>query len=233
MPPSIAILGDYSPDSEPHRQTEAAIAHSAAAIGADLSCRWVATDAADDSLLRTHRGLWVAPGSPYKGFARTLSAIRLARETGTPCLGTCGGFQHMVLEYARNVLGFRDAAHAEYDPSASDLFLSKLACSLVGREMTLRFVPGSKVAGVYGSTAANESYYCNFGVNPDRVDLLRSSPLRVVGSDAEGEVRVVELPGHPFFVGTLYLPQARSTPDAPHPLVTAFVKAVAASPGAR
>jgi CTP synthase (UTP-ammonia lyase) len=71
-----------------------------------------------------------------------------------------------------------------------------------------------------------ESYYCNFGVNPDRVPLLKSGPLKITGSDSEGEVRIIELPDHPFFIGTLFVPQARSTPDNPHPLVTAFLKAV-------
>jgi CTP synthase (UTP-ammonia lyase) len=132
----------------------------------------------------------------------------------------------MILEYARNVLGFSDAQHAEYEPMASRLFVSKLKCSLAGREMQLRFVPGSKSAGIYGGLSAVERYYCNFGVNPDQVALLKEGPLVVSGSDAEGEVRVIELPEHPFFMGTLYVPQARSTPGAPHPLVNAFVRAV-------
>ena len=82
------------------------------------------------------------------------------------------------------------------------------------------------MAAIYGATTVVERYYCNFGVHPDRVGLLRSGPLRIVGSDAEGEIRVVELPGHPFFVGTLYVPQTRSTPTTPHPLVSAFLRAV-------
>jgi CTP synthase (UTP-ammonia lyase) len=91
--------------------------------------------------------------------------------------------------------------------------------------MQLQFASDSLVARCYGSDRAVERYYCNFGVHPDRVAVLGSGPLRIVGSDAEGEVRVVELSGHPFFVGTLYVPQARSTPDAPHPLVSAFLRA--------
>ena len=75
-----------------------------------------------------------------------------------------------------------------------------------------------------------EQYYCNFGVNPDKVPLLRKGPLQITGSDAEGEVRVVELPDHPFFVGTLFVPQLRSTPERPHPLVTAFIRAAGRIP---
>lgn len=92
--------------------------------------------------------MWVTPGSPYKNLEKTLWAIRFARENGIPCFGTCGGFQHMVLEYARNVLGYQDAQHAEYDPYASSLFISALACSLAGRTMELHFEPGSRVADI-------------------------------------------------------------------------------------
>jgi CTP synthase (UTP-ammonia lyase) len=132
----------------------------------------------------------------------------------------------MVLEYARNVLHFSDAQHAEYDPYASTLFITQLACSLAGREMTLQFVAGSMVAEIYGALSAKEEYYCNFGVDAGKVPLLTSSALRVTGSDGEGEIRVIELPAHPFFLGTLYVPQTRSTPAMPHPLVNAFLKAV-------
>jgi CTP synthase (UTP-ammonia lyase) len=132
----------------------------------------------------------------------------------------------MVIEYARNVLGFKDAHHAEYDPSASSLFISQLACSLVGREMQLNFVPGSQVAAIYGNLSAKEHYYCNFGVNPDCIEELKQGPLKISGSDAEGEIRVIEHPDHPFFIGTLFVPQTRSTPERPHPLVMAFLEAV-------
>src|SRR5262249_47370936 len=145
-----------------------------------------------------------------------------------PCLGTCGGFQHMIIEYARNVLGFVDAQHAEYDPYASNLFVSRLACSLSGREMQLQIVPDSLVSRGYNSTHAVEQYYCNFGVHPDRVAAISAGPLRIVGSDAEGEIRVIELTAHPFFVGTLFVPQTKSAPGAPHPLVTAFLQVIAA-----
>ncbi len=84
----------------------------------------------------------------------------------------------------------------------------------------------SQAAHICGSTEATEQYDCNFGVNPECVDSLKSGSLRVVGSDAEGEVRVVAYTDHPFFIGTLYVPQARSTKQLPHPLVTAFLQAM-------
>lgn len=227
MPKSIAILGEYSPEFEPHTTTDTAIAHSSAKLGVELSSVWITTDEIDENLFDTHAAIWVAPGSPYKNIDKTLWAIRQARENGLPCFGTCGGFQHMVIEYARGVLGFNDAQHAEYDPFASSLFVSELECSLAGRAMQLQFVAGSRTANIYNDLSAEEQYYCKFGVNPAHVARLAAGPLVVAGSDAEGEVRVIELSNHPFFIGTLFVPQMRSTPAEPHPLVTEFVRIVA------
>src|SRR5215212_7896835 len=219
MTTRIAFVGEYRPTFPPHPATQEACAHSAAALGAEVEAEWVATGDITIDAIGEFDGIWVAPGSPYQSLENTLAVIRHARETGVPCFGTCGGCQHIIIEYARNVLGFRDAQHAEYDPYASELFVSRLDCSLVGRELRIALASGSRVAGIYAATEAVEQYYCNFGVAPDKVDVIRGGPLRIAGSDAEGEVRVVELPGHPFFVATLFVPQMRSRPGQPHPLV--------------
>ena len=226
MTTSIALLGEYIPTFAPHASTNAAIEHSRNRLGVDITATWVSTGDIDQKLFAHYAGVWVAPGSPYKSMEKTLWAIRYARENKIPCFGTCGGFQHMVIEYARNVLGVKDAQHAEYDPNASRLFISQLACSLAGREMQLKFVPGSQVAAIYGGLSAKEHYYCNFGVNPEYIHELTHGPLKISGTDAEGEIHVMEHTGHPFFVGTLFVPQTRSTPEGPHPLVTAFLDAV-------
>ncbi len=223
---SIALLGEYTPTFPSHTATNAAIEHSRNILGVDISTKWVSTADIDQKLFERYSGIWVAPGSPYKNMDKTLWAIRHARENNIPCFGTCGGFQHMVIEYARNVLGFKEAHHAEYDPYASSLFISQLACSLAGREMQLNFAPGSQVAAIYQNLSAKEHYYCNFGVNPDCIDELKQGPLHISGSDAEGEIRIIEHPGHPFFIGTLFVPQSRPTSLRPHPLIIAFLKAV-------
>jgi CTP synthase (UTP-ammonia lyase) len=225
----ILIIGDYNDSFAPHLATKAAIQHSAAALGINAEFEWVAPIEFDDPDRRTRvrkaAAVWIAPGSPYSSLHGTLAAIEIARTEGIPLFGTCGGFQHVILEFARNVLGFQDAQHAEYDPYASWLFISKLDCSLVGRKMPISLVPGSRAALIYGRTEVEEEYYCNFGVNPEYVPLLRESELCTSGSDPEGEVRIVELADHPFFIATLFVPQMRSTPDSPHPLITEFLKA--------
>jgi CTP synthase (UTP-ammonia lyase) len=133
----------------------------------------------------------------------------------------------MIIEYARNVLGYSDAEHAEYNPYASNLFVTRLDCSLVGRDLEIHFASDSFVARCYCADRTVESYYCNFGVDSGKVAALSSGPLKIVGADNEGAVRVVELPGHPFFIGTLFVPQIRSTASSPHPLITAFIRAAA------
>lgn len=224
---SIALLGEYSPSFPPHSSTNAAIEHARASLGLDIRYDWISTADISPALFKRYAGIWIAPGSPYKNMDKTLAAICHAREQDIPCLGTCGGFQHMIIEYARNVLGFKDAQHAEYDPYASNLFISQLACSLAGRTMQLNFEANSRVAAIYGAMTASEQYYCNFGVNPAVIDVLRQGPLQITGSDSEGEIRVIEWPNNRFFVGTLFVPQARSSPDRPHPLVCAFLKSAA------
>lgn len=226
MMKSIALLGEYTPTFPPHISTNEAIERARSLLDAKLTADWISTEDISPNLFEHYSGLWIAPGSPYKNMELTLWAIRHARENKIPCLGTCGGFQHMVIEYARNVLGFKDAQHAEYDPYASNLFISQLHCSLAGREMQLNFEPGSQAASIYGELSAKEQYYCNFGVNPDCIDQLKQGPLNISGSDGEGEIRVIEHPEHPFFIGTLFVPQSRPTSLKPHPLITAFLKTV-------
>lgn len=219
----IAIVGEFDPAFYPHQKTNEALEHAAAGLKVPVASDWVSTGDITPSRLREYDGFLVAPGSPYRSMEGALAAIRFAREEGKPLLGTCGGFQHLIIEYARNVLGVAGADHEENDPNASELFISRLGCSLVGRTLTIRLVGDSRVAGLYGSTTVREEYYCQFGVNPAHVTALASGPLRIVGSDDEGEVRVVELPDHPFFVGTLFVPQLRTVPESPHPLIAGLV----------
>ena len=104
--------------------------------------------------------------------------------------------------------------------------ITPLACSLVGQQHPVTVVPGSRAAALYGTASAVEDYYCNYGVNADYLPRLRRSGLSVSGVGEDGEVRIIELPGHPFFLATLFLPQARSTPARPHPLLMGYAAAL-------
>jgi CTP synthase (UTP-ammonia lyase) len=224
---NVAVIGEFDESFAPHVATNAAIRHSASALGADAEVAWLDTAALERNLgPATHAdALWCAPGSPYRSLAGALAALRFGRENGVPTLGTCGGCQHIILEYVRNVLGFKDAQHAEYDPYASRLFVTALTCSLAGKTMPVNVAPGSIAFRCYGTSWVEESYYCNFGLNPDQRPALEAGGLCITGVDDDGEARVFELPGHPFYVATLFVPQARSTASEPHPLVTALLSA--------
>jgi CTP synthase (UTP-ammonia lyase) len=227
MRPDLVILGEYDPDSETHRATDAAIRHSLAALKDALAATWISTATVEEADILQANGLWVAPGSPYKDLSRALEAIRFARENRVPCLGTCGGFQHMILEFARNVLEFADAKHAEYDPGASRLFISALNCSLVGMELRVKLQPGTIARDLYRREEIVERYYCSFGVNPGYAGILAASRHLVIsGRDMNEEIRIIEIVDHPFFVGTLFVPQTQSREGVPHPLVTGFLQAV-------
>jgi CTP synthase (UTP-ammonia lyase) len=224
---TVAVIGDFDDTFTPHLATDDALRHAAAHLGVAVDIRWLATEALESDLadLRTAGALLCAPGSPYRSLPGALRALRHGREHGVPTLGTCGGCQHIVIEYARNVLGFADAQHAEYDPYASRLFVTELACSPAGQTMPVTLVPGSTAALLYGEEKTEERYYCNFGLNPEHQRALHEGGLRVSGTDENGEARVLELPGHPFYLATLFVPQARSAPDRPHPLITGLLEA--------
>jgi CTP synthase (UTP-ammonia lyase) len=132
----------------------------------------------------------------------------------------------MVVEHVRNVLGFRDADHQETAPDAARLAITALSCSLVGQEHEILLEPNSLMRDWYERDRAVEDYYCNYGVNPEFVPLLEGSGLGIGATDAEGDVRSIERRDHPFFVGTLFLPQTRSTERSMHPILRAFADAV-------
>jgi CTP synthase (UTP-ammonia lyase) len=157
-----------------------------------------------------------------------LRAIRFAREQGRPFLGTCGGFQHAIIEYARNVLGWADAEHAETAPDAARPVITSLACALVEKSDTIRFYQGSLLAAAYGCVEATEGYHCSYGLNSTFLSAIVSGPLRVSAEDRAGEVRAVELEGHPFFVATLFQPERAALAGRAPALVIAFVRATVA-----
>ncbi|MBF8194137.1 CTP synthase [Nonomuraea sp. K274] len=223
----VVVVGDRDPAFPPHPATDDALRHAAAHLGVGVDVRWLATEQLESGLagVKSADALWCAPGSPYRSLPGALAALRYGREHGVPTLGTCGGCQHMIIEYARHVLGYEDAQHAEYDPYASTLFVSELTCSLAGKTMPVTLVPGSRVAALYGRTEAEEEYYCDFGLDPRRQGTLHDGGFVVTGVDGDGEARVLEVPGHPYYVATLYVPQARSRPGRPHPLVTGLLRA--------
>ncbi len=222
----VGIVGDRDDRITAHRGIAAALPLAAQALDIDLRASWLGTDAIGDAgMFDGIHAIWCIPGSPYRNMDGALLAIRHARERGVPFLGTCGGFQHAVLEHARHVLGWADADHAETAPDATRAVIALLECALVEASETVRLVPGSRIARAYRVETAHEGYHCRYGLNPRFRAALLHGPLRATAFDARGEVRAIERDDHPFFVATLFQPERAALHGAVPPLVRAFMQA--------
>lgn len=225
---TIGLVGNHSSSIPAHEAIPLALQSAAKSLGIELALEWVPTeDVVAVSRVSSFNGLWCVPGSPYRSMDGALLAIRYARENGVPFLGTCGGFQHAVIEYARNVLGWADAEHGEISPGAARAVITLLECSLVEASAPVRFSPGSRIATAYGANEATEGYRCRYGLNPQFRSQLLTGQLLAAAADENGEVRAVELHGHPFFVATLFQPERAALAGKSVPLAVAFVGACA------
>ncbi|MEP6780670.1 MAG: hypothetical protein ABJC26_12320, partial [Gemmatimonadaceae bacterium] len=130
-----------------------------------------------------------------------------------------------VVEYARNVLGWLDADHAETSPDAARNVVAPLACSLVEKSETLRLQPHTELANAYGELETREGYHCSYGINPEFREALTAASLRMSAQDSDGELRAVELDSHPFFVATLFQPERAALCGEVPPIVVALLSA--------
>jgi CTP synthase (UTP-ammonia lyase) len=212
----IALIGDFNPAVTAHQAIPKAL-NMAGAEGV-----WCHTATIPD--LSTFDGIWCVPASPYASMEGALGAIRFARESATPFLGSCGGFQHAVIEYARNVRGLPDAAHAETDPDSGMQVITPLECSLVEKSGEIVLCEDSHLFRACGRKQITEEYRCSYGLNPQFESLVLDGDLRVTARDPEGAVRVLELTSHPFFVATLFQSERRALRGEIPPVVREFVK---------
>ena len=224
---SIALVGDRSPAVRAHARIAALLDALRDEEQIDLDACWIPTpDAGDPATLRGFAGIWLAPGSPYRSEAGAIVAVRTARTERIPYLGTCGGFQHAMLEFARDVCGFTEARHAENGASDGDnALITELTCSLAGHEGAINLTPGSRIERLLGAARTVERYHCAYGIAPGYLDLLRRHGMCFTGHDDDGEVRVAELADHPFFLATLFQPELAA--DVVHPVIRGFARAAA------
>ena len=172
-------------------------------------------------------GLWVVPGTPYRDDEAVLAEIRRARTAGMPILGTCGGFQYMLVEFARNVAGLEAARPRRDRPRRGD---SGRVAALVqpDRARSARSPPwpGTRVADLCGTEPFTGFHWCNYGLAPDHEAALVAAGLVVAARAPDAGVEAVELPGHPFYVATLFQPQVGSSASRRlHPLIDALCSA--------
>lgn len=154
----IGIIGDY--DGRPsHIATEEALKHAAKKLDIQMEFKWLTTvmlDSSNDELV-SYDGLWCAPGSPYKSMNGAIHAIKYARESKCPFIGTCGGFQHAVIEFGRNVLHISALEDTNFNPYDSNDYIAALSCSLVGQTRHIKVSKYARLYNIYNSTEIIEN----------------------------------------------------------------------------
>jgi CTP synthase len=180
-------------------------------------------------------GLLVAPGFGHRGTEGKIIAVKFAREQGLPFFGICLGMQMAVIEYARNVLGVKDAHSTEMEPNTANPVINMMEeqkkIKMVGGTMRLGAYPcditkGSLAEKIYGTTHITERHRHRYEFNNDYLEQFEANGLKASGVNADtGLVEIVEIPTHPFFIGVQYHPELKSTVERPAPLFVSFIAA--------
>jgi CTP synthase (UTP-ammonia lyase) len=227
----VALVGDRSEHVLAHGRIPAALRHGAPGPDA-VDPYWIASsDVSGPADLAGFDGIWLVPGSPYESRDGALAAVTAARTAGVPFLGTCGGFQHALLEVARTVCGlFVDHAEQPLDEGAEALIVP-LSCSLLGEEARVVVREGTFAATLLGAGARVERFFCSYGLDDRFRSALEQARLVFSAQDDEGNARMVELPGHPFFLASLFQPELSSDETWVHPLIRAFALAAVEQAG--
>jgi CTP synthase (UTP-ammonia lyase) len=223
----IGLVGDFNARIINIVAVEKSIIHCRPHLHFNVEPVWLETSAIDQNFLAAHNfdGFWVVPGSPYKNDDGVYRLITWARENDFPLFGSCGGFQYMLVEYARNVLQMAHAGHEETEPANQHLVISRLACSLKASSEEVHVT--DKKSWLYSVVRTDKftgRFNCNYGVNPVFTNILNQYPLEFTAMSAEGEPRAFELKAHRFYVGTLFQPALDSTPEKPNEIVLEFLK---------
>ncbi len=236
---SIGIVGKYVEYEDSYKSLKEALVHGALAHNLKLRVTWIEAEG-----LETHNyaeqlagfdGILVPGGFGKRGIEGMLNAIRYARENSVPYFGICLGMQTACIEYARNVCGLKDANSGEFDPATPHRIIYKLR-ELTGIEEmggTMRLgawactmEPDSLAAKAYGTTEISERHRHRYEFNREYEAVLIGGGLRLTGTTPDATyVEIVEIPGHPFFLGCQFHPEFKSKPLEPHPLFREFVAA--------
>ena len=189
--------------------------------------------------LKDMDGILIAPGFVQRGIEGKFAAIKFARENDIPCLGICLGMQCMVIEFARDVLGFKDANSTEMEPNTThkviDLMEEQKNVTNLGGSMRLGaydcvLKKGSKVYEAYGKEHIQERHRHRFEFNNEYKSQFEEAGMKCTGENPETNlVEVVEIPTLKWFVGVQYHPEYNSTVVNPNPLFLSFVKAAIAN----
>lgn len=235
----IALVGKYVELQDAYKSILESFVHAGAANECRVNVHTVQSEFVDASNVEEKVGgmdaILVAPGFGERGLEGKIQAIKYAREHNVPFFGICLGMQMCVVEFARDVLGLKDAASAEMNPSTPDpvidLMEDQKSTTIKGGTMRLgaydcQLDKNSLAYEIYGKELISERHKHRYEFNGHYLTRMEAAGLKASGRNPEtGLVEIVEIPTHPFFIGVQFHPELKSTPEVPQPIFVAFVKA--------
>lgn len=235
----IALVGKYVELQDAYKSILESFVHAGAANECRVNVHTVQSEYVDASNVEEKVGgmdaILVAPGFGERGLEGKIQAIKYAREHNVPFFGICLGMQMCVVEFARDVLGLKDAASAEMNPSTPDpvidLMEDQKSTTIKGGTMRLgaydcQLDKNSLAYEIYGKELISERHRHRYEFNGHYLTRMEAAGLKASGRNPEtGLVEIVEIPTHPFFIGVQFHPELKSTPEEPQPIFVAFVKA--------
>ncbi len=236
---TIGLVGKYVELKESYKSIAEAFIHAGAVNDCKVKVEWIHSDGLTEENIvekfKNLQGILVAPGFGNRGIEGKIIAIQYARENKIPFLGICLGMQCAVIEFARNVLGLKDAHSREMNPATSapviDLLEAQKNISHMGGTMRLgsypcRLVEGTLAHRIYGKININERHRHRYEFNNDYVKSFKDAGMVLSGLNPDADLaEIIEIPSHPFFIGVQFHPEYKSTVENPHPLFVSFVKA--------
>src|SRR5574340_778095 len=238
---TIGLVGKYVEYEDSYKSLKEALVHGALAHNLKVRLNWIEAEGLEtkdnsyEEQLRDYDGILVPGGFGKRGIAGMLNGIRYAREKKVPYFGICLGMQTACIELARNVCGLAEANSSEFDPATPHRVIYKLrelrGVEELGGTMrlgawTCKLEPGTLAHKVYGQLEISERHRHRYEFNREYEGPLTAAGLRISGSTPDGTyVEMVEIPGHPYFLGCQFHPEFKSKPLEPHPLFKSFVGA--------
>ena len=235
----IAIVGKYIQLHDAYLSVVEALKHGGIASRVNVNIRWVDSEEIErqgcEPLLKGVDGILIPGGFGHRGTEGKIQAVKYARENKIPFLGFCLGMQMAIVEFARDVAGFKDANSAELNPDTMHpviyLMPEQNGVENIGGTLRLGAYPcvlkeGTKAYELYGAKEISERHRHRYEVNNDYRSALEEHGMTMAGLSPDGRiVEMIELKDHPFFIGTQGHPELKSRPNRAHPLFRGFVKA--------
>jgi CTP synthase len=237
---TMGLVGKYVELKDSYKSISESLIHAGAVNDCKVTIKWIhsetVTDATAKELLSGLNGILVAPGFGERGIEGKIIAVQYARENNIPFLGICLGMQCAVVEFARNVLGLKDAASSEMNKTTKNpvITLLKDQKAVVNKGGTMRLgsypcniVKGSNAWNIYKQKSINERHRHRYEFNNKYLANFEAAGMTASGVFPEGDlVDIVEIPTHPWFVGVQFHPEYKSSVANPHPLFVSFVEAM-------